>query len=155
MRMAVQGWSHGNLMCPKSPGQATSNDGATASGMPPRYAGLWIRRAALATDALLCCAIFLPVTRLVKGVWLMSPGDQNWVSGWFIFDPLCLTYLVAMFCYFSVLEGLLGATVGKRIVGVRVARVGGGHPPVLVEDCSATSCGLWMDCRPSVFSASS
>jgi uncharacterized RDD family membrane protein YckC len=96
--------------------------------MAPRYAGLWIRFSALAIDGLLWCAIFFPVTRLIKGVWLMSPGDHNWVSGWFIFDPLCLAYLVAIFCYFSLLEGFFGATVGKWIVGVRVADLGGGHP---------------------------
>jgi uncharacterized RDD family membrane protein YckC len=110
------------------PGQVSSVDDAADSGIAPRYAGLWIRFTALAIDGLLCCAIFFPVTRLVKGVWLMSPGDHDWVSGWFIFDPLCLAFLVAMFCYFSVLEGCLGATVGKRIVGVRVACVGGGRP---------------------------
>lgn len=127
MRMAAQGWSHSNLMCPKSPRPGNQHD-ATASGLAPRYAGLWIRFAALATDGLLSCAIFFPATRLVKGVWLMSPRDHNWVSGWFIFDPLCLAFLIAMFFYFSILEGFFGATVGKWIVGVRVTRLGGGHP---------------------------
>ena len=115
-------------MFPKSSRPGNQHDAAPASGTAPRYAGLWIRFAALAIDGLLFCAIFFPVTRLVKGVWLMSPGDHGWVSGWFIFDPLCLVFLFVMFTYFSVLEGLFGATVGKWIVGVRVTRSGGGHP---------------------------
>ncbi len=96
--------------------------------MAPRFAGLWIRFSALAIDGLLWCAIFFPVTRLIKGVWLMSPGDHRWVSGWFIFDPLCLVFLIAMLAYFSVLEGFFGATVGKWTVGVRVTRLDGEHP---------------------------
>ena len=58
----------------------------------------------------------------------MSPADHNWVSGWFIFDPLCLIFLVAMFVYISVLEGCFGATVGKWSVGIRVTRLDGGPP---------------------------
>lgn len=44
------------------------------------------------------------------------------------FDPLCLIFLVVMALYMIVLEGWLGATLGKRLVGLRVVRVGGGRP---------------------------
>ncbi len=128
MRTEVQGWSNSVLMFPKSARPSNQHDAATASGAAPRYAGLWIRFAALAIDGLLFSAVFFPVTRLVKGVWLMSPGDHSWVSGWFIFDPLCLVFLVAVFAYFSVLEGFFGATVGKWMAGLRVTRLGGRHP---------------------------
>ncbi len=128
MRTEVQGWSNNVLMFPKSPRPSNQHDAATASGAAPQYAGLWIRFTALSIDGLLCSAIFFPVTRLVKGVWLMSPGDHGWVSGWFIFDPLCLVFLVTILTYFSVLEGFFGATVGKWMAGVRVTRSGGGHP---------------------------
>ena len=47
-----------------------------------RYAGLWERFLALLVDFLFFCAIFFPVTRIVKGVWLMTPKDHNWVRGW-------------------------------------------------------------------------
>ncbi len=58
----------------------------------------------------------------------MSPRDHNWVRGWFVFDPLCLVFLVIMALYFVLLEGLAGATLGKWLLGLRVVRVGGGRP---------------------------
>ena len=61
-----------------------------------QYAGLWERFLALLVDTLLFCACFFPITRLVKGVWLMSPNNHHWVRGWFISDPLCLIFLVIM-----------------------------------------------------------
>ncbi len=93
-----------------------------------RYAGLAKRCLALLTDFALFCAVFFPVTRLVKGVWLMSPSDHNWVNGWFIFDPLCLIFLCIMALYMIVLEGLLGATVGKWVWGLRVITTDGRVP---------------------------
>jgi uncharacterized RDD family membrane protein YckC len=91
------------------------------------YAGLGERFLALLVDVLLFCACFFPVTRIVKGVWLMSPRDHNWAQGWFIFDPLCLIFLVIMGLYFVFLEGWLGATVGKRVLGLRVVGIDGGR----------------------------
>jgi uncharacterized RDD family membrane protein YckC len=89
------------------------------------YAGLGERFLALLVDALLFCACFFPITRLVKGVWLMSPNDHNWVRDWFIFDPLCLAFLVIMGLYFIILEGWLGATLGKWFLGLRVIGLDG------------------------------
>ena len=89
------------------------------------YAGLGERFLALLLDALLFCACFFPITRLVKGVWLMSPNDHNWVRDWFIFDPLCLAFLVVMGLYFIFLEGWLGATLGKWLLGLRVIGLDG------------------------------
>ena len=91
------------------------------------YAGLRERLLALLIDVLLFCACFFPITRIVKGVWLMSPNDHNWVRGWFIFDPLCLAFLVVIGLYFIVLEGWLGATLGKWIMGLRVIGLDGGR----------------------------
>ena len=91
------------------------------------YAGLGERFLALLVDALLFCACFFPVTRIVKGVWLMSPNDHNWVRGWFISDPLCLAFLVIMGLYFVVLEGWFGATLGKWMLGLRVIDLDGGR----------------------------
>jgi uncharacterized RDD family membrane protein YckC len=85
-----------------------------------QYAGLGERFLALLVDVLLFCACFFPVTRIVKGVWLMSPHDHNWVRGWFISDPLCLTFLVIMGLYFVLLESWFGATLGKWVLGLRV-----------------------------------
>ncbi len=93
-----------------------------------RYAGLGKRFLALLVDFLLLCAFFFPITRLVKGVWLMSPKDHNWVNGWFIFDPLCLVFLAIMALYIVSLEGLLGATLGKWVCGLRVIGIDGRRP---------------------------
>jgi len=79
----------------------------------PHYAGLWPRFLALAVDLLLFCTAFFPITRIVKGVWLMSPNDHRWSFGLFITDPLCMIFLVVMFLYFVLLEGMVGATLGK------------------------------------------
>jgi len=37
------------------------------------YAGLLSRFLALTIDFLIFCVIFFPMTRIVKGVWIMSP----------------------------------------------------------------------------------
>jgi uncharacterized RDD family membrane protein YckC len=89
----------------------------------PRYAGLGPRFLALGVDVLVFCAVFFPITRLVKGVWLMTPADHRWVSGWFITDPLCISFLLVMALYFVVLEGWRGATVGKALLGLRVVQL--------------------------------
>jgi len=93
-----------------------------------RFAGLLPRALALLADLLVFCAVFFPVTRLLKGVWLMSATDHRWNQDLFVTDPLCLGFLVVMFIYFVLLEGLAGATLGKMVLGIRVERVGGGTP---------------------------
>ena len=92
------------------------------------FAGLWSRFLALLIDFLLFCAIFFPVTRLVKGVWLMSAADHRWGYGLLITDPLCIAFLVVMVLYFVLLEGLVGITLGKWVAGLRVEGLGGGKP---------------------------
>ena len=77
------------------------------------FAGLGARFWALVIDVLLFCAVFFPVTCVVKGVWIMSAADHHSASGLFITDPLCLTFLAPMLLYFALLEGLTGATLGK------------------------------------------
>jgi uncharacterized RDD family membrane protein YckC len=79
-------------------------------------------------DLILFCAVFFPVTRIVKGVWFMSPADHRWANGWFITDPLCLAFLALMLVYFVLLEGLAGVTLGKWALGLRVVRTNGEKP---------------------------
>jgi len=95
------------------------------------YAGIWERFWALVIDGLLFCAVFFPVTRIVKGVWLMSASDHRWTQGLFITDPLCLIFLALMFLYFVFLEGLPGATLGKWLIGLRVVTTGGDRPGLI------------------------
>ncbi len=92
------------------------------------YAGLGSRFLALLIDFLVLSAAFFPVTRLVKGVWLMSPADHAWHIGWFISDPLCLVFLLVISAYFVLLEGWFGCTIGKRLLGLRVIRTDGERP---------------------------
>ncbi len=93
-----------------------------------RYAGLWPRAAALALDFAALSAVFFPITRLVKGVWLMTPADHLWREGWFIFDPLCAAFLGAIAAYFVVAEGAAGRTLGKWALGLKVVGPTGGRP---------------------------
>jgi uncharacterized RDD family membrane protein YckC len=46
----------------------------------------------------------------------------------FITDPLCLIFLALIFLYFVLLEGLLGATLGKWALGLRVVSTEGTNP---------------------------
>jgi uncharacterized RDD family membrane protein YckC len=104
----------------------------TLDGDKRRYASLGVRLGALVIDTLLFCAVFFPVTRLVKGVWFMGAADHRWSVGLLITDPLCLAFLAVMVGYFVLLEGLLGATLGKWVLGLRVVPVynADGLPPV-------------------------
>jgi len=92
-----------------------------------QYASLGRRFAALAIDFVLLSLIFFPVTRLVKGTWVMTAGEHQWGYGWFITDPLCLAFLAVIVLYFVVMEGLVGATIGKRLLGMRVVRPDGSN----------------------------
>jgi uncharacterized RDD family membrane protein YckC len=98
----------------------------SAAGDDLRFAGVLSRVTALVADVVLLACVFFPVTRAVKGTWLMSASDHRWTSGWFVTDPLCLAFLVVMFAYFVLLEGLVGATLGKRLLHLRVVTTSGG-----------------------------
>lgn len=93
-----------------------------------RYAGLMKRFLALVIDFALFSAVFFPITRIAKGVWIMSASDHRWSSGLFITDPLCFIFLAAIILYFVLMEAYLGVTLGKKIVGIRVAGIGGEKP---------------------------
>ena len=93
-----------------------------------QYAGLWVRFLALAADGILFCLVFFPVTRLAKGVWIMSPSDHLWGYGWLVTDPICIAFLVVIATYFVVLEGVFGATLGKWLLGLRVVQPDGARP---------------------------
>ena len=94
------------------------------------YAGLWPRFFALVLDLILLSLMFFPVTRIVKGKWFMSVSDHRWTSGWIVTDPLCLAFLAVIVLYFILTEGILGATVGKRLLALRVIELRGGKPGV-------------------------
>ena len=91
------------------------------------YAGVGPRLAALAIDLVVLSCAFFPVTRVVKGTWVMSAADHHWSSGWFVTDPLCLVFLGVMLLYFVLLEWLAGGTPGKHLLHLRVVRASGGR----------------------------
>jgi uncharacterized RDD family membrane protein YckC len=92
------------------------------------YARLGRRFLALMIDIALLSCVFFPVTRIVKGVWLMSAQDHAWGWGWIVTDPLCMIFLGAIVVYFVLLEGLAGATVGKWCLKLQVIQLSGGKP---------------------------
>ena len=98
-----------------------------------RYAGLVVRFLAIVVDFILFIAAFFPITRLVKGVWLMSISDHRWTSGWVAFDPICLTFLVVIIAYYVLLEAYAGATVGKWVMGIRVVDLDGNKPGLVTS----------------------
>ncbi len=100
----------------------TSSKAGTNSShhITPHYAGLLPRILALVLDVALLSLVFFPITRLVKGVWIMSQSDHQWNVGWLITDPLCLIFLAVIVGYFIILEAFAGATLGKRLIGIRV-----------------------------------
>lgn len=93
-----------------------------------RYAGLWHRFLALFLDFVFLSCLFFPITRIIKGTWIMGVSDHRWVSGWIVTDPICLVFLAIIAVYFIVLEGLVGATLGKLVVGIRVIDADGARP---------------------------
>lgn len=93
----------------------------------PQFAGLGVRLAAMVLDVVVLSAVFFPVTRVVKGTWVMQASDHLWACGWLVTDPLCLTFLVVMFLYFVLFEGVGGATPGKAMLGLRVVGPGQGR----------------------------
>jgi uncharacterized RDD family membrane protein YckC len=95
------------------------------------YAGLGDRFLALLIDGMLLSAVFFPITRIVKGVWIMAPSDHLWRVGWLVSDPLCMIFLIVIFIYFVVLEGIFGRTAGKWFLGLRVVSKEGGNPGLL------------------------
>ncbi|NHI89798.1 MAG: RDD family protein [Candidatus Thorarchaeota archaeon] len=81
-----------------------------------KLASISRRAVAQIIDFTILATIFILVTYIVKGVWLMLPGDHLWI----IFDPICGVFLVTIFAYFIGMEGLLGFTLGKLATGIRV-----------------------------------
>lgn len=93
-----------------------------------RYPGLGRRFAGLVIDITALSLVFFPVTRIVKGTWVMGRGDHAWSHGWFVTDPLCLVFLAVIALYFILLEGIVGTTIGKRLTDLQVVLRNGTRP---------------------------
>jgi uncharacterized RDD family membrane protein YckC len=86
-------------------------------------ASIMLRGIAIMADFLLLSFHFFPVTRIVKGTWLMTRADHHWWGG--IFDPICLAFLIIIVLYFILFEGLLAITPGKALCGLRIIKLDG------------------------------
>ncbi len=64
----------------------------------------------------------------VFGTWIRPIPD---VATTFATDPICLSFLAVYFIYFIVLEGTVGATIGKLVCKIRVKKEYG------------DACGIW------------
>mgnify|MGYP006295734239 FL=1 len=84
-------------------------------------AGIARRGVALILDFVFLSAFFFPVTYLYSGEWIMGPEEHLWGFT----DPLCILFLVIILAYFVLAEAYAGRTVGKRIVGIKVADAAG------------------------------
>jgi len=92
------------------------------------YQGVRIRVIAQIIDNVVLFASLGLFHFAVFGTWIRHIPD---VATTFATDPICLSFLVVYFIYFIVLEGTVGATVGKLVCKIRVKKENGG------------ACGIW------------
>ncbi|WP_287155729.1 RDD family protein [Candidatus Solincola tengchongensis] len=90
----------------------------------PRYAGFWIRFVAAFIDGLVLSVIYLPVNFIF---WAANENIYFWGTWDFSrgvsFGLLFLYNLIRMligWAYYTYLTGRYGATLGKRLLGLRV-----------------------------------
>jgi len=94
------------------------------------YASLSKRFFAMAIDYVILSSFFFPITKIVKGTWLMMASDHDWQWGQIVFDPICLIFLIVIFSYFIIFDAF-GATPGKFILKIRVIDTHGKKPGFL------------------------
>lgn len=108
--------------------QKLREGGALAVGVR-RYAGFWIRFAALAVDGILLSVVFLLI-RVPFGVAMFTPGFGGNPGAFaaFVGTTLIITLLsyVIAACYEIFFLTSRGATIGKLLFGLKVIRADGG-----------------------------
>ena len=107
-----------------------------------RLADQALRVSALLVDLIILGLVFWAMIAILAA-W---PNESGQVFSRFrrYLPILFVTYRSIWIAYFTVLEGLWGASVGKRLTGLRVRRVAGGGPPglKLALARAATFCGV-------------
>ena len=96
----------------------------------PRYAGFWIRFAASLIDAVVVSLAFLPINVIfsainsripiyifVWGFWIWPEGVDTQLLVFFN-----LARLAVLWAYFIIMTASTGATLGKRVLKLRVVR---------------------------------
>ncbi len=84
-------------------------------------AGIGRRMAALAIDTLIVAVVVVPIGYVIQRVLEDLTNDG---VGWMSASSLSMLLYLA---YFTLLEGQSGATVGKRMLSLRVQRLHGGQ----------------------------
>ncbi|MFH1630617.1 MAG: RDD family protein [Candidatus Aenigmatarchaeota archaeon] len=84
------------------------------------YQSVGIRFAALLLDGIILLVVNLLIVLPVVGL-----GFFNILFAVVVFLPIIILIIVVDFLYFVLLEGLYGATIGKRAVGICVVREDG------------------------------
>ena len=92
------------------------------------YQGVRIRVIAQIIDNVVLFASLGLFQFVVFGTWIRHIPD---VTTTFATDPVCLSFLAVYFIYFIVLEGTVGATVGKFVCKIEVKKENG------------DACGIW------------
>jgi len=90
-------------------------------GAHPRYAGFWIRFAAAFIDSLVLSVMVLPLNLVFRAVgenvnFLGIGGEVN-LGLLFLFY---LAQTLVTWAYYTYLTGRYGATLGKKLVGIKV-----------------------------------
>ena len=122
------------------------------------YAGVAIRFVALLLDAIM---VFFPlsiVVGLMTGGGYSQRSDGYWRAGVDVAGKGILVYVVLGLGYFVLAEGLTGATVGKRIVGIRVMGEDGEHvgfAPAVVRNVLRFVDGLFFYLVGAIFAFTS
>ncbi len=87
-----------------------------------KYQGVAIRAIAFIIDNLVLFASLGLFHFLVFGTWWRHVPDTANMATFFVTDAVCLSFLAIYFLYFVVMEGMVGATIGKLICKIRVKK---------------------------------
>lgn len=111
--------------------------------LAPAYAGLGVRGLALAIDALVSLVVVIPLTAAQGGIQASNGTFGFQISGL----PLVVA-AVAWITYMTLMEGKYGASLGKRIMRLRVVTEGGS--PVTLEAALIRNLLRFLDALPYV-----
>jgi uncharacterized RDD family membrane protein YckC len=89
---------------------------------------LWLTRViAYVIDSVIVSVILFVLSILIYiPLFISSVVGGGWTWSRFFQIPFFIG--IGLVAYFTIMEGMYGATIGKQVMGVRVERIGGGHP---------------------------
>jgi uncharacterized RDD family membrane protein YckC len=94
-----------------------------------KRAGFWYRSAAYIVDMILLGVVvgILALPFIMFSVWADTIDQTSWIVAMVIIVNLVIGIIVlgVLFCYFVILEGRFGRTVGKYLLGLKVLNTGG------------------------------